>query len=237
VKEGDAKARLDFCKEVAAKPHGRIVFTDEKIANTNFHGLRRRWMPRGTHPAPGGNERYAASIHVWGAVGVGYRRLVFLPSGGITAEKYRRLCMIPAIKELEARAKPFIWQQDNARPHVAECNLRWLDNRGTQLLSWPARSPDLSPIETIWAIVQRRVDALTCSSREELQQAWAAEWKALDQDVIDRTVLSFARRLAACRVAKGGIFHLPAMSQAAKRVAAKKQAPKAVGKRAKGAKK
>ncbi|GFW16538.1 uncharacterized protein TNCV_2351621 [Trichonephila clavipes] len=56
-------------------------------------------------------------------------------------------------------ALPFIralrnltFQQDNARPHVAG-----LDTENVQLLSWPARSPDLSPIETVWSMVFDRL--------------------------------------------------------------------------------
>ena len=43
-----------------------------------------------------------------------------------------------------------IFQQDNARAHVARCVLVLLDTHCNRLLPWPAWSPDVSPIENIW---------------------------------------------------------------------------------------
>ncbi|GFT03917.1 transposable element Tcb1 transposase [Trichonephila clavipes] len=46
-----------------------------------------------------------------------------------------------------------IFQQDNVRPHVARIVQRFFVNHQIKLLPWPARSPDLSPIENTWAMV------------------------------------------------------------------------------------
>ncbi|GFW20304.1 RNase H domain-containing protein [Trichonephila clavipes] len=48
-----------------------------------------------------------------------------------------------------------IFQQDNARPHTARVSQDCL--RTVTTLPWPARSPDLSPIEHIWDHLGRRV--------------------------------------------------------------------------------
>ncbi|GFV04821.1 hypothetical protein TNCV_5047851 [Trichonephila clavipes] len=41
-----------------------------------------------------------------------------------------------------------IYQQDNARPHTARLSQQCL--QGYDVLPWPTRSPDLSPIENVW---------------------------------------------------------------------------------------
>ncbi|GFW03562.1 transposable element Tcb2 transposase [Trichonephila clavipes] len=48
-----------------------------------------------------------------------------------------------------------IFQQDNARPHTARVSQDCL--RTVTTLPWPARSPDLSPIEHIWDYLGWRV--------------------------------------------------------------------------------
>ncbi|GFX26063.1 transposable element Tcb1 transposase [Trichonephila clavipes] len=54
-----------------------------------------------------------------------------------------------------------IFQQDNARPHVAHIVQRFFVNHQIQLLSWPARSLDLSPIENMQSMVAQRLTQIT----------------------------------------------------------------------------
>ncbi|GFU73555.1 transposable element Tcb1 transposase [Trichonephila clavipes] len=66
----------------------------------------------------------------------------------------------PGIMVLESVVLPYlqssataIFQQDNARPHVARIVQRFFVNHQIELLPWPARSPDLSPIENMWSMI------------------------------------------------------------------------------------
>ncbi|GFU54528.1 transposable element Tcb2 transposase [Trichonephila clavipes] len=53
------------------------------------------------------------------------------------------------------------YQQDNAKPHAARIIQTFLDTQGNRLSSWPAWSPDLSPIECIWSWVAERLATST----------------------------------------------------------------------------
>ena len=46
-----------------------------------------------------------------------------------------------------------IFQQDNARPHVAKTVLDFCSAKRMQLLAWRAYSPHISPIEHVWDLV------------------------------------------------------------------------------------
>ncbi|CAJ0916742.1 unnamed protein product [Ranitomeya imitator] len=51
----------------------------------------------------------------------------------------------------------FRFVQDNARPHMAGVCQQFLQDEGIEAVDWPARSPDLNPIEHIWDIMSRTI--------------------------------------------------------------------------------
>ncbi|GFT97897.1 hypothetical protein TNCV_2167951 [Trichonephila clavipes] len=50
-----------------------------------------------------------------------------------------------------------IFQQDNARPHVAKTVRDFCSAQHMQLLPLPTYSPDMSPIELLWNLVDRHL--------------------------------------------------------------------------------
>ncbi|GFX83493.1 hypothetical protein TNCV_324421 [Trichonephila clavipes] len=63
-------------------------------------------------------------------------------------------CSTARIRSLPSRA---IFLQYNARPHVAKTVRDFCSAQNVQLFPWPAYSLDMSPIEHVWDLVDRRV--------------------------------------------------------------------------------
>ena len=82
-----------------------------------------------------------------------------------------------------ATGPDFILMDDNARPHRARVVEQYLQAETIDRMDWPARSPDISPIEHAWDLLQAAVSArpVQPASLQELGTALMEEWAAVPQ--------------------------------------------------------
>ncbi|GFV33587.1 transposable element Tcb2 transposase [Trichonephila clavipes] len=92
-----------------------------------------------------------------------------------------------------------IFQQDNARPHVAKTVRDFCSAQHIQLLPFPAYSPDMLPTEQVWDLVVWRLarDPRPTASKDEFLLHMQAIWNSLPQADIQNLFDSMPRRIAA----------------------------------------
>ena len=115
----------------------------------------------------------------------------------MNAQNYRDNVLVPIVVPIANEMRPnFILMHDNARPHRARIITTFLQDHQIDCMEWPAMSPDLNPIENIWAILGTRVrnHDPPISTVPELTRALQREWTNIDQVVIRNTVLTMRRR-------------------------------------------
>lgn len=135
---------------------------------------------------------------VWGGFCMsGKLRLAFV-SCRMNSEDYQNVLQAHLIPFVRRRSrKKFIFQQDNAAIHVSASTRAWFESKKIDLLGWPACSPDLNPMENLWAIIVRRVYAQTrqYSTVGELETAIIEAWEGISPEIIRNLVLSMKNRL------------------------------------------
>ncbi|GFX20056.1 transposable element Tcb1 transposase [Trichonephila clavipes] len=155
-------------------------------------------MYRHIGPAPG--------IMVWGGIGYHSRTSLVRIAGTLNSQRYISEVLEPVVLPYLQGLATAIFQQDNARPHVARIVQRFFVNHQIELLPWPARSPDLSLIENMWPMVAQRLTQIThtAATPDQLWQRVEAAWFAVPQEHIQSLFESMPRRVAAVISNNGG---------------------------------
>ncbi|GFY25196.1 transposable element Tcb1 transposase [Trichonephila clavipes] len=120
-------------------------------------------MHRHTGPAPG--------IMVRGGIGYHSHSPLVRIAGTLNSQRYISEVLEPVVLPYLQGLATAIFQQDNARPHVARIVQRYFVNPQIELLPWPAGYPDLSPIENMGFMIAHKIDpdyTPRCHSRSTL---------------------------------------------------------------------
>ncbi|KAI3370054.1 hypothetical protein L3Q82_024855 [Scortum barcoo] len=175
----------------------------------------RVWRRRGERSAACNilqHDRFGSgSVMVWGGISLGGRTaLHVLARGSLTAIRYRDEILRPLVRPYAGAVGPgFLLMQDNARPHVAGVCQQFLQDEGIDAMDWPARSPDLNPIEHIWDIMSRSIHQRHVAPQtvQELADALVQVWEEIPQETIRHLIRSMPRRCREVIQARGGHTH------------------------------
>lgn len=188
----------------------RTLFTDEsRFLLYRADGRRRVFRRRG--------ERYnnncvlerdkfgGGGVMVWGGICHGRKTRLVIVEGNMTAARYRDVILQPVVLPF-VRQHNVTLQQDNARPHVARLSMDFMADNNIDVMRWLAFSPDLSPIEHLWDVmdqcVRKRPNPPT--SLPALRQALREEWQNIPIAQVNRLVNSMTKRIRAGIAANGG---------------------------------
>ncbi|GFT78026.1 uncharacterized protein TNCV_2820401 [Trichonephila clavipes] len=78
-----------------------------------------------------------------------------------------------------------VFMEDNAPCHRTVAAKQLLESEDIERMDWPARSPDLNPIEHVWDFLGRRLAARTLPpvTIRELRLALQDKWAAMPQQL------------------------------------------------------
>ena len=90
-----------------------------------------------------------------------------------------------------------------AQPATPRTAQAWLQAKRVKVLPWVANSPDLNPIEALWAVIARKLRGQQLATQDAVWLAVKAAWEAVTPAECGNLVDSMERRLKAVRKANG----------------------------------
>ncbi|GFX33461.1 transposable element Tcb2 transposase [Trichonephila clavipes] len=131
-------------------------------------------------------------VMVWGAIAYDRRSTLIVMHGTLTGKRYVDDILRPHVGPFLNGFSGAIFQKDNAQDFLHHF----------QTLPWPARFPDLSPVEHVWDQLQQQMPS--CHSVHDLELAVQVLWAHLPQNNIRCLINSMPDHVAACIAAGGG---------------------------------
>lgn len=214
ISPANKQKRLAFALEHVDKDQeywNRVLFTDESKFNISASdGKVTVWRRvgeefqqknlRGTVKHGGGG------VLVWGCMAAnGVGSLAFI-EGTMNQFDYISILareLTPSVTRLGI-AENFIFSQDNDPKHTARNTRLFLLYNARRQLKTPPQSPDLNPIEHLWAEVERRIRLRDIRNREHLKSVLKEVWNEINEETTRPLVNSMRRRLEAVIAARGG---------------------------------
>ncbi|GFV67717.1 transposable element Tcb2 transposase [Trichonephila clavipes] len=173
------------------------------------------WRERGSRNHPSNiieRDRYGGrGVLVWGGIMLGSRTdLHIFDADSVNGTRYCNEILLPYVRLFRgAMGLQFLFMDDNVPCHRTVAAEQLLESEDIERMDWPARSPDLNPIEHVWDFLGRRLAARTLPpvTIRELRLALQDEWAAMPQQLIDTLILSMGRRCETCLAVRGD--HIP----------------------------
>ena len=151
-----------------------MIFIDETWTKTNMTRLRGR-APRGQRlidKTPHGHWKTTTLIAALGIAGMRCSTVVDGAVNGDVFEAFVEHVLVPELRSGD------VVIMDNLSSHKRRRVRDRIEAAGARLVFLPAYSPDLNPIEMIFAKVKQSLRSLACRTREEL---WNVMQSVLDQ--------------------------------------------------------
>jgi hypothetical protein len=191
----------------------RVIFSDEsKINRFCSDGMSWCWIrdseQLSSRTVSQTVKHGGGGIMIWGSMSIHGPGVVCKVEGRINQHQYREILeqnLFQTIHKFHLDPSSIFFQQDNAPVHTTKMLMEWFSQQCFTLLPWPSQSPDLNPIEHLWAILKRALNRYDHppSGMVELWDRIVEIFYSITSDDCRRLVESMPCRIASVIKAKG----------------------------------
>ena len=207
------KSRIEFCKKYKDKSvefWRRVIFSDETFIHINLGGpINRVRRFKSTNPlSPKFTKKtckFPIKLMIWSCFCYhGFGRIQICESN-MNSEYYKQTLetkLLPSIHDFGIENP--IHLDDSARPHRTSSIIEWHDQNGIAKICWPGNSPDLNPIENLWAILKRKLSIKVIRNKRQLIENAIKVWShEISSEFAKSLADSMPERIKKCLENKG----------------------------------
>lgn len=181
----------------------RVVWTDEAVVQLRGNDRRLRLWVKPDAKTPRHltlpKSQGGGSLLIWAGIWSDGRTELHIMRGTMNSERYvevLRQYITPLTASIGDTSSWFL-MDDNATCHRSRIVTDYKSQTGIRSLSWPARSPDLNPIENVWSLLKRNVrrSLQPGDGLPQLEELLKTEWAKLNQSTISHLIESLPSRV------------------------------------------
>ena len=190
-------ARVTWCILHNDMDWSKVFFTDE----TYFVLVRaknRYWSIQRPTVA---TRLQCPKLGVWGGISSRGKTELHFFTSSIDSLYYQDILDEVLIEEANT-LYPDGWYlvQDNARPHVSCSTKSFSQQRSVNVLDWPSLSPDMNPVENVWALMKHEVEKSLPTTLAQLKSVIQDVWQNIEAE---HFCSSMPNRIAQCLTLEG----------------------------------
>ena len=198
LSEKNRLKRIEWAQRNENKHWCHAIFSDE--ASFWLHARKVRMWTKGSKKRVIPSVKHSSKVHIWAAFSsVGTFPLCIF-SQNLDAAFFVKILEWHLLANAEVyHAKRWFLIQDNDPKHTSKLAKKWMsDNIPNNVLDWPSQSPDLNPIENIFAWMKNQLNRNRPRKIADLKTRLEEIWDSITPEFLKPYYKSMRRRCELC---------------------------------------
>jgi len=205
--------RFAICKSWSMKSidfWDDVIFSDETKFNLkNSDGQSFIWKRRGESLSEKNVRKTVkfggGSVMFWGCFSKNGVGMLTVVDGIMDRYAYVNILRHNLNKSAEMlQLGKYKFQQDNDPKHTSHHATQYFQENNVDVIMWPSQSPDLNPIENLWASIKKKLKGKDFSKKEKLIECVNDIWRNISPEVCKKLVGSMDDRIIQVLRSEGG---------------------------------